>query len=185
MTITILDIVFYICTDSVCSFRMSGFGTIRGGKRQKDKHDSQWEYWKDNRGLKLMKKQKWKPGMGLGDGHGRSGREWGLKGEWVKKSSPEAVNALSLPSVSPHLLPSLLHLLHSTCHPLPFSPGPIAFPLLLASLQIVIHLATQTRTHFQILTLAFIPPRLGKGWGQRFPEETPDRWDLQSQLQCS
>ena len=82
---------FYICTDIVCSFRMSGFRTIRRGIKQKDKNDLQWEYWRDNRGLKMMKKQKWKPGMSLGDppsmgmdgGHGH-GREWGLQGvgEW-------------------------------------------------------------------------------------------------------
>ena len=97
-----------------------------------------------------MKKQKWKPGMGMGDGHGRSGREGGLKGEWVKKSSPEGRGRKrlehGLPSVSPHLLPSPLHLLPSTqgATPLPFSPGPMASPLLLPSLQIAIHLATQT-----------------------------------------
>ena len=51
-----------------------------GDKKLKDENYSQWEYWRDNRGLTMRKKHKQKPGMSLGDGHGRSGQEWDLKG---------------------------------------------------------------------------------------------------------
>ena len=206
----ILDTVFHICTDSVCIFRMSGYGTTRGGKRQKEKLDLQWEYWKDNMGLKLMmkqkcecvKKEKWKPGMGLGNGHGRSGRDWGLKGEWVKKSSPEAVNALKMafllspPISSPPLFTSSPPLnvppppVFTSSPPLNVPPPPLftqphgfAFaPPIPADCHPPRNTnCTPEHTFKYSPDLVFIPPSLGKGWGRRFPVETPDRWDSQSQ----
>ena len=152
-----------------------GFGAIRGGKKQKAKSDAQWDHWKGNRGLKMMMKEGFKPGMGLGDGRGRSGQEWGLNGEWVDKSSPQALNALTMafllspPTSSPPLYvppPPLFTKPHgfSLSPPIPSNCRPPRDTNTMP-----------THTFRYSSDLVFIPAKLRKGWGRRFPVELPDR----------
>ena len=59
----------------------------RGGTKQRAKVEEQYKFYAGNPGLALMKKLKWTVGKGLGDGKGRIGSPWGLKGHWLKNGT--------------------------------------------------------------------------------------------------
>ena len=56
----------------------------RGGTKQRAKAAEQYKFYSGNPGLALMMRFGFTVGKGLGDGKGRIGAPWGLKGRWLK-----------------------------------------------------------------------------------------------------
>ena len=76
------------------------FAKRRGGKKQQAKEAAVWEYHRDpgrgasGFGVTLMERQGWEMGKGLGNGQGRDGQPWGVKGHWVEYECQEVVDQL-------------------------------------------------------------------------------------------
>ena len=61
------DIVFVLVASCIYCIYFQMSGSIRGGKKQREKIDSYWQHWDGNMGRYYMMKMGFLPGMGLGD----------------------------------------------------------------------------------------------------------------------
>ena len=63
----------------------------RGGQKQKRKEEDVWNYHRDpergasGKAVALLEMLGWEQGKGLGDGRGRLGKPWGLRGHIFKR----------------------------------------------------------------------------------------------------